>query len=296
VAPCCRSLGAGLGALFVLVVLATGCDKRAAPRPQRVRPPAQAGIFYPADPGELAAKARALVDAAPRVAVAKVRMLLAPHGGLHYSGRVAGRAFRQLDSDFSRVVIVAANHVPEVDFEGVAVDDATSYRMPGFDVPVDDVVSKLLHEPGFVLEPRAHEKHVVEVELPFLRVVRGDGFRIVPLIVGHVDAAGRRRLVDGLAELATPETVFVFSVDLSHDQPYERAASLDRACVSAIERRDAEGIARCDSDGTQVLSTMNELATRLGLAPHRIAAESSGDVNGDESSVVGYAAMAYERR
>jgi len=280
----------------LFVVLSTGCHERAAPRPKRARPPAQAGIFYPADANELAAKARALVEAAPRVATKKVRMLLAPHGGLHYSGRVAGQAFRQLDADFSRAVIVAANHVPETDFQGVAVDDATSYRMPGFEVPVDDAVSTLLRKPGFVVEPRAHEKHVVEVELPFLRSVRGGAFRIVPLIVGRIDAAGRRRLVEALAELATPETVFVFSVDLSHDQPYDRAASLDRECVSAIERSDAEGIARCNSDGTQVLSVMNELGARLDLGPHRVASESSGDVNGDRSSVVGYAAVVYERR
>ena len=70
-----------------------------------------------------------------------------------------------------------------------------------------------------------------------------------------------------LEKLVDAKTLVVISVDLSHYYPYDRALALDRPCLDAITRMDAEDVATCDTDGTQVLLTMTALAARLALSP-----------------------------
>ena len=194
------------------------------------------------------------------------------------------------------MVIIASNHSNDADYSGMSVDKATEYQMPGFSVHVAYATEKLLALPGFVYEPKALGKHMIEIELPFLREMLGDGFQIVPLVVGRLDRAGTRSAAAQLQKLADDRTLFVFSVDLSHFYSYERAVALDRACLDALVRTDAEAVVACDTDGTQVLLVMNELAGRMALTPRLIAKQNSGDVTDDKSRVVGYGAIVYEDR
>ena len=65
---------------------------------RNVRPPAVAGMFYPADPATLRRQvAGHLAAATPRGAgTARVKAVIAPHAGYVYSGPTAGFAFAQL--------------------------------------------------------------------------------------------------------------------------------------------------------------------------------------------------------
>src|ERR1700694_1995429 len=63
-----------------------------------VRPPAVAGMFYPGDPGALAAEIDELIGGveqlSPRLGFPKA--LVVPHAGYIYSGAVAARAYDEL--------------------------------------------------------------------------------------------------------------------------------------------------------------------------------------------------------
>jgi hypothetical protein len=117
-------------------------------------------------------------------------------------------------------------------------------------------------------------------------------------VVGRLDRAGARALAAELASLADGKTVFVFSVDLSHFYPYEEAIALDKPCLDAIVRGNADDVATCTTDATQVLLTMLELAGRLALTPRLLAYQNSGDTPriGDKARVVGYGALVWEER
>ncbi|MBI5548824.1 MAG: AmmeMemoRadiSam system protein A, partial [Deltaproteobacteria bacterium] len=261
------------------------------------RPPA-AGSFYPGDATELKAAVQRLLEAAPKVSSSPVRMVLAPHAGLVYSGAIAAQAFRQLTPGFERVVIVAANHSDQARFQGASPDRATHYQVPGLKVKVAPGTATLFARPGFVEAPAAHAAHMVEIELPFLwHANGGKPFEIVPLIVGRLNRSEAQALAAQLTRLAEPKTLFVFSVDLSHFHPYEEAVALDKPCLDAMARANADDLlSRCDSDGDQVLLTMLELGAGLGLTPRLLAYQNSGDVSQDRSRVVGYGAMVWEER
>ncbi|MBI3181040.1 MAG: AmmeMemoRadiSam system protein A [Myxococcales bacterium] len=264
--------------------------------PKVVRPPAAVGSFYPAEAPALQAEVRRHLESAKKIAAAPVRMVLAPHAGLSYSGRIAADAFKQLEPGFERVVIVAANHDGAHHFAGISVDRSTHYRVPGLEVPVARAAAELLSRPGFVDLPAVHGMHMVEIELPFLRAVGSGPFEIVPLIAGSLGHDQIRLAARELSRLADPKTAFVFSVDLSHYYPYEVAQGLDRPCLDALARSDAVEVAKCDTDGTQVLLLMNELASIRALTPRLISYANSGDTSGEKSRVVGYGAIAYEER
>ena len=285
--------------LLSAVVLAVGCKAPAPPpaalpaEPKRVRLPAEAGRFYPADAAELDAQVQGFLAKAKKVATAPVRMVLVPHAGLEYSGQIAAESFRQLEPGFERVVLIAGNHEGKARFTGLSVDRATHYRVPGLEVKVAQAAAEL-SGPLFVDAPAAHAMHMIEIELPFVKAVNGRPFEIVPIIVGALDGEQLHAAATALGKLALPKTLFVFSVDLSHYYTWEQAEALDKPCLDALARADAQQVAACDTDATQVLMLMNELGGRLGLKPRLLAYANSGDVSGDRSRVVGYGALVYE--
>jgi AmmeMemoRadiSam system protein B/AmmeMemoRadiSam system protein A len=266
----------------------------AAAGPVRVREPAAAGQFYPADPAALRLEVQKLVGSAKRQTSSPVRTVLMPHAGYRYSGAVAAAAAKQIEPGFERVVIVAANHNADAHFSGVSVDTATHYRVPGAEVKVAAAARDLLARSGFVDVPAAHSMHMIEIEIPFLAEVNTRPFEIVPLIVGQISRAEGRNFAAELARLLDARTRVVFSIDLSHYHPYDEAVRMDTQCLAAIEQADSTEIERCVTDATPLLAVMNHLAVLQGTTPRQVMYANSGDTSGDKSRVVGYGAVAYE--
>jgi len=280
----------------------------AAPAPRRVRPPAVAGQFYPADAGSLYAAVAQLLDGAPDVGLRGVRAVLVPHAGYVYSGAVAATSFAQVaaqlrDGRLGRVVLLASNHRGDVDLDGVSIPRVTHYAVPGAEVPVDPVAQELRSHPLVTCAPNAHTMHMLEVELPFLvhlscTARRGDDGRagiptIVPMIVGRLDEAGIESLADLLARLDDGRTLFAFSVDLSHYHPAERAERLDQYSLNALLSLDAAALARATTDANQLLMAGVGLARRRGWEATYLTYLHSGHVSGDNDRVVGYGSVAF---
>ncbi|MDR0965899.1 MAG: AmmeMemoRadiSam system protein A [Myxococcales bacterium] len=257
-----------------------------------------AGSFYPAEPAALTAEVQRLLAAEQKLVSERVPIVLAPHAAYFFSGQIAAAAFRQLSADFERVFILAANHNADADYSGLSVDRALRFVMPGFELPIDqDIVERLLRRPGFVDVPLAHQAYVVEVALPFLRAIQPSPFSIVPIMVGRIDRAAAREAARELLKFADERTAFVFSLDMSHFHPDAEARQRDSSCLDALSRMNADDVARCETDGTQMLLIMNELAALQGLTPRLIGYANSSEVpEGDLTSVVGYGALAYENR
>ncbi|TMG80939.1 MAG: AmmeMemoRadiSam system protein B, partial [Betaproteobacteria bacterium] len=152
-----------------------------------VRPPAVSGRFYPSDPVELRATvATMLADArrphpltpSPPAERGNVRAVIAPHAGYIYSGPTAARAFARVTIP-GLVVILAPNHTGISEAKGgVSLWEAGAFRTPLGDVPVDAEMAAALLEVsrGVVgVDHDAHRaEHAVEVELPFLQMLRAD--------------------------------------------------------------------------------------------------------------------------
>lgn len=259
------------------------------------RAAAVAGLFYPADPRELAGAVDAhLAQARGDGSGAVPKALVAPHAGYAYSGPVAGSAFaavRPLRGVAERVVLLGPAHFVAVD--GIAACSARAFRTPLGDVPVDRAaVERALELPGVALGDPAHAReHSLEVELPFLQRVLG-AFALAPFAVGDAAPARVAALLE--AVWGGPETLVVVSTDLSHYHDARTARRLDAATARAIESLDERALGPESACGRAPLGGLLVVARRRGLRVRRLDLRNSGDTAGGRDEVVGYGAWSFE--
>ena len=292
--------------LVLLACLATlaSCKEDKAPeqKMEHVREPVFAGSWYPADSSDLSE----MIDdylrkVEKRDLEGHLVGLWVPHAGYSFSGGVAAHAFKQLENkEYETVIVMGPSH--RYPLAGISICDRGFYKTPLGLVPIDTVVAAQLKAGSnrIYYVPQAHaNEHCIEIELPFLQKTLGS-FKLVPVLVGNPSMQEVKDFVEVLIDvLGAQGRLLVLSADLSHYHPYKEAQALDRACLEAVQSLDAaELIQRVSSRQTEVDAP--GAATAMIMALKAVGAEkatllkyaNSGDVMGDKSRVVGYAALA----
>ena len=276
-----------------------------------IRTPAVAGSFYPNDPSVLNQELENCLNQAERLtATTPWRILIAPHAGLTYSGRTAAAAFKQIEGGgFTRVILLGASH--RVPFTGAAVFNRGTWQTPLGQVEVDEAAADSLLDNQsdnqlVVANSAAHDpEHSLEMELIFLQKTLND-FKIVPVLLGQTTNDLITTLAAKLSFLLDESTLLVVSTDLSHYPTGAVATQVDSQVISAILTGSSEAFAatinNLENAGHPGLDTCacGQEAVKVALEAARILEitdwvklhyENSGDVSGDQSRVVGYAAI-----
>jgi len=256
----------------------------------RIRPPAVAGLFYPAEPDTLR-RALAALLAEPAAGVGGCKALIAPHAGYVYSGTTAAAAYTELGAaatQVRRVVLLGPSH--RVPFRGVALTRADAYATPLGLVPTDAGATervRALPQVG-VLDEAHGPEHSLEVHLPFLQAALGE-FTLVPLVVGEAAPESVAEVIEVL--WGGPETLVVVSTDLSHYLDYDTARRVDRETTRAIKALETT-IRPEQACGSRPLNGLLLYARTHGLGVRTLKLTSSGDTAGPRDRVVGYGAYA----
>lgn len=271
----------------------------------KIRESVIAGTWYPADPALLKKELLRYLDRArPSDPEGDLTGLVVPHAGYIYSGSVAAWSYKLLlKSRFDRVLILAPSH--QASFAGASIYNLGGYRTPLGIVPLDiELIDELYKNTAIIhYVPQADSReHSLEIQLPFLQTVL-DTFSLTPVIMGthHYDFC--LELAEAIAEACNSKRVLIIaSSDLSHYYPYEKAMLLDGVCLERLNCFDPQGLAaevknkRTQACGAGPLITMMLAAKRLGADRCKVLHyANSGDVTGDRSGVVGYAAAAIYR-
>ena len=256
-----------------------------------IRPPAVAGMFYPADPTELAHQVEHfLTDAKPFKLIPKA--LIVPHAGYPYSGAVAATAYATLypiASQIRRVVLLGPTH--RVAVRGLALPGAEAFGTPLGRVMLDkEAMQSIADLPQVTVSSQVHAlEHALEVQLPFLQTVLQD-FKLLPLAVGMANAEEVTQVLESL--WGGQETLIVISSDLSHYLPYRIAQRIDGETVQSILNLQ-QPISHERACGGTPISGLILAAKRHRLTPHLLDLRNSGDTAGSTDQVVGYAALAF---
>lgn len=259
--------------------------------PQKVRPPACAGGFYPANPTELREIVNRFLAAAEVVDEPPPKAIIAPHAGYVYSGPVAASVYARLQAareSVKRVVLLGPSHYAE--FSGLATCSADEFSTPLGSVSLDhDALARVGSLPQVIVFDDAHgPEHCLEVHLPFLQTVL-DEFTLVPLLVGE---AADEEVAEAIAALWDgPQTRIVVSSDLSHYHDYLTAKSLDEATARIVETLQGEKLDGDHACGYRPVRALLHLARLRGLTPRCIDLRNSGDLAGPRDRVVGYGAF-----
>lgn len=257
-----------------------------------LRAPTVCDVFYPSDRSALVAGLRAAAAGARPGWPAPYKALMVPHAALRFSGAVAAAGFAALGErarDVRRVVLLSPAH--RVALQGAAVPSAAGFATPIGPVAIDRAgVASVIGSHVARNDLAFDREHGIEVLLPFLRAFLPQA-AVVPLVVGAIPhpALGSilRRLWGG------PETLIVVSSDLSHYLTDEAAATHDAATLALIDRLEIAPLTSRHACGFRPLAALLDTARALDLRPVRLDRRSSGDVTGDRTKVVGYAAYGF---
>jgi len=238
----------------------------------------------------------------------KIVGLISPHAGYRFSGPVAAYAYKQvLGKEYDTVVVVAPNHRnPRLDFSSVLTEGG--YETPLGIVYVDVETAKAVADYDGFDDVRASElghldggsggmEHSLEIQLPFLQVALGD-FKLVPIVMGNQTRKSCEALARAIVSAVKDKNaLLVASSDLSHFFTAEKAKELDGIVRKHVEDFDPEGLLqdiamdRCQACGGGPIAAVMMACRDLGAGKATVLnMATSGDVTGDNSSVVGYMA------
>ncbi len=278
------------------------------------RSPAVAGQFYPADPDQLKEtieecfKHELGPGDVPEVSSSpcEVPGAVVPHAGYQYSGPVAAHTYKTLAEAGTpeTVVILGPNHTGM----GTAVATMTSgrWKTPLGAVEIDsEFARELVEECGVVDDDlEAHvQEHSIEVQLPFLEYLYGDEFKFVPVCMAMHDLKTARELGEAIAKVAEDldrNVVVLASTDLTHYEPHDVAQEKDEKVIEKIVELDEQAMVEVVERHNVSMCGVGPTAATI-VAVKELGAErgellkyaTSGDVTGDRSQVVGYAAVVF---
>jgi MEMO1 family protein len=264
-----------------------------------------AGSWYPGKSSTLKRDIEKYFSNVPDLNLAgEIVGLVAPHAGYIYSGQVAAYAYKLvMGKSYDAVVVVGPSH--RVAFHGVSIWSEGGYETPLGVVPIDEDLSRNIKKFSKTVNiiPAAHsQEHSLEIQLPFLQVALGN-FPFVPLVMGDQNADTCYDLADAIYQAAENRKILIVgSSDLSHFHNYAKASQLDAIVLKHIQDGDTSGLLKsldreiCEACGGGPMAVAILVAKKMGAENSQLLKYSnSGDVTGDESSVVGYAAAAFYR-
>lgn len=263
-----------------------------------IRKPVVAGHFYPQTEASLKKMLAGLVRTDSEKQ--EVKGVILPHAGYVYSGPVAGATISRVEIK-KTAIILGADHTGSG--SPFSIVTKGSWLTPLGEVKVDAEMARSILKTSRLLkdDDSGHiYEHSIEVQLPFLQYLKND-IKIVPIIISVSGIKEYQELGNDIAEgfkKVGRSAIFIASTDLTHHESKESAEEKDRLVVDSIFSLDEEklfrvvnesGISMCGSAPTCVLiSVCKRLgAKQAGLVKY----QTSGDITGDYSSVVGYAGM-----
>lgn len=269
----------------------------------KIRQPIAAGRFYPQDAKDIKSEIEGFLSESQnhKHKLDAIGCIL-PHAGYTYSGRVAATTLSKINIP-ERVILLGPNHTGAGSPYSIMVDG--TWKTPLGEVRIDNKLARLILRESNYLEDDslAHiDEHSLEVELPMLQYFK-DGFEIVPIAFMSEQLNALRETGVTIANAVkgsdyNGKALLLASSDMTHYESEKEAVFKDKKAIEAILALDEErlmqeidsfGISMC---GFAPIAVMLSAAKALGAAKGDLAMyQTSGDITGDKTSVVGYAGI-----
>ncbi len=279
---------------------------------EKVRKPAVANMWYPADKKELSKLMKELDKTeCPQYEEAEkpVIGLIAPHAGFVYSGPTAACGFKALKGEkYERVVLLGTSH--RVRNGTISVFDGTAAWTPFGNLKIDaGFTLKLLEsDEKIVFNEAIHaQEHSLEAMFPFIKYYLGDP-EIVLIVTATEDEALLKKAGVVIADLIKEQgktTLLLASTDMSHFHSYDEAVKMDNETIKVIESGNYDLLRKrimsregelCGYDSfASFLTALDSLGSEKGKF---VMYQNSGDVMPESKArgVVGYFSMIFEKK
>ncbi|MBF0445533.1 MAG: AmmeMemoRadiSam system protein B [Magnetococcales bacterium] len=274
-----------------------------------------AGSWYPGKPEVLA---KYLDDLLSKASLADtpaiedpIRALILPHAGYNFSGATAAVGIKQvMGREYKRVVVLGPAHKKA--FAGLSLPDVTHYETPLGLIPLDlQAMGKLNSLKTVNYIPGAHSReHSIEMELPLLQKALKPGWKLVPILVGHLNKKGFAKVAKDISFLLDDKTLLVVSGDFTHygpnydytpfvkdEQIAKNLHALDIGAFNKIVERDIDGFINYHNQTGISSCGFGPLALLINLMGsqsnvHLLKYQTSGELTSDYSNSVSYLSAA----
>jgi len=263
-----------------------------------IREAVVAGKFYPDSPAKLKEMIASMID--KKAARQDVVGLVSPHAGYIYSGYVAGATISCIKFK-DTYIIIGPNHTGMGKPFSIMTQGA--WETPLGRVDIDSELAKQILVSSKYLEEDGEAyrfEHSIEVQLPFLQYF-GRQFKLVPLVFSYADIAVYREIGRAIAAAVKGlkrKAVIIASSDMTHYEPQDSARDKDNRAIEAILELDEVKLVKRVKEfnismcGYAPVVSLIAAAKELGAGKTELVKyQTSGDVSGDYSSVVGYAGI-----
>lgn len=227
-------------------------------------------MWYPENPAELEKILDKFLSGKSKK---DIKGIIVPHAGYEFSGAVAGKAFSLLkENKIKKIIVIGPSHYSFL--RGIVTTNKKERETPigkiktfNLDFPCENI----------------SQEHSIDNQYPFLVKL---GFKeIMPLMAGEITNEEAEEIAE---KISKEKAIFIFSTDLSHFFPYEKAVEKDKRTIKIIENLDIKKFSDIDACGQYPLLILMHLCKILKTKPKLIEYKNSGDITSDKSRVVGY--------
>jgi hypothetical protein len=237
---------------------------------------------------------------------------IVPHAAPIYSGPIAAAAYRHAAvCRPRRIILLGFSHHGGV--SGIAIPDVGAISTPLGDVILDAHTIHALarHNPFRILPESALCDHSIEIQLPFIQRAMPDAL-VTPLYVGRLHPGERLSAAASLRGVLSGAAILIASSDFTHyghafgytpfplneETPY-RLRGLDEGVIAAAASLDPDALLaelrRTGSNtcGYQPIALLLETLSAENISQQTLDYQTSGELTGDYSLSVSYAALGY---
>lgn len=227
--------------------------------------------------------------------------IMVPHAGYQYSGPIASHCYCEIvKNGFPEVFIILSPNHTGFGSE-ISIFNEGQWVTPLGNVEVDNEFANSIIEFSDIAEAEftAHiNEHSIEVQLPFLQYFSTD-FKIVPVTMGTQTFVTSNDLANAIFEAGNKlnkSYCVIASTDLSHFNNQEKANKVDSFVLEDIAEMNEFKLFEEVVQYNITMCGYGPVMTTISLSKRRalnnceiLAYQTSGDVTGDLTSVVGYA-------
>jgi MEMO1 family protein len=264
------------------------------------RQPAVAGQFYPGTEASLKKEVQRLLHIQKAQTKEKAIAIVSPHAGYMYSGPVAGCVYSCIEIP-ETVIILGPNHTGAGATFSLFKEGL--WQTPLGDIQIDSELAEtiLKNSESLQEDTNAHiYEHSLEVQLPFIQYIKKD-FKIVPVVLSNNTQEACHNLGASIAHAvkqSKKQALIVASSDMTHYEDQKTAEKKDKLAIDAVLDLDEAKLLNAVQDynismcGYIPVVVMLIAAKALGAKEARLVKyQTSGDITGDYSAVVGYAGI-----
>lgn len=236
---------------------------------------------------------------------------IVPHAGYVYSGPCAAFTYKELyeNWDFDTIVIVGTNHYNIG--ANIALLITEDWYTPFGIVKTDiEFGRKIIEDFDAIEDPLPHKyEHSIEVQLPFLKYLFGDNFKIVPILIRDLSIDIIRDFAKLLREISEELNRRIFllaSGDLTHygeiygfkifkENEIENVRKMDMEIISKILELNSEEFLNLASKSTVCgiypFITFIEYSKLFNAKVELLRYYNSGEKTGSKDAIVGYSSI-----